>query len=136
MHENSLQNESPIKQPKKLSKNRFWDAFWPPKPTQNPRKIVSKSMLTNHLKKKPFQDNGMPPPGIKPNTKLSKDKIQMMKWKKHNLTQQQGKGTHFLSKKEKENTIQTRRNGFEYGGEGKTPITFQPFVVQTSNLQF
>jgi len=52
--------------------------------------------------KKPFQDNGMPPPGIKPNTKLSKDKIQMMKWKKHNLTQQQGKGTHFLSKKENE----------------------------------
>ena len=31
----SLQNEGPKKQPKKLSKNRFWDAFWPSKPLPN-----------------------------------------------------------------------------------------------------
>ena len=42
----------PKKRPKKLSKNRFWDAFWPPKPTQNRRKIDSKSMLTKDSKNK------------------------------------------------------------------------------------
>ena len=42
----------PKKRPKNFSKSRFWDAFWPPKPTQNRRKIVSKSMLTKDSKKK------------------------------------------------------------------------------------
>jgi len=31
---------------------------------------------------------------------------------------------------------QAHRNGFEYGGAGKTPITFYPFDVHTSKLQF
>ena len=39
--------------------------------------------------KKPFQNNGMPPPGMVPKKKISQDKVQMMKWKKQNLTQQQ-----------------------------------------------
>ena len=52
--------------------------------------------------KKPFQNNGMPPPGMVPKKKISQDKVQMMKWKKQNLTQQQGKGNYFASKKENE----------------------------------
>ena len=31
---------------------------------------------------------------------------------------------------------QARRNGFEHGGDGKTPVTFKPFVVQTLNLTY
>ena len=31
---------------------------------------------------------------------------------------------------------QGRRNGFEHGGDSELHITFEPFVVQTSNLQF
>ena len=33
-------------------------------------------------------------------------------------------------------SMQARWNGFEHTGDGKTPVTFKPFVVQTSNLQF
>ena len=32
--------------------------------------------------------------------------------------------------------MQGRRNGFEHGGDSETLVTFEPFVVQTSNLQF
>ena len=32
--------------------------------------------------------------------------------------------------------MQGRRNGFEHGGDTKPPVTFEPFIVQTSNLQF
>ena len=32
----------PKKHPKKLPKNQFWDAFWPPKTLQNRRKIDQK----------------------------------------------------------------------------------------------
>ena len=42
----------PKKRPKKLPKNRFGDAFWSPKPLQNRKKIVSKSMLKKSSKKK------------------------------------------------------------------------------------
>ena len=42
----------PKKRPKKLPKNRFGDAFWSPKPLQNRKKIVSKSMLKKKLEKK------------------------------------------------------------------------------------
>ena len=31
---------------------------------------------------------------------------------------------------------QARRNGFEHGGDSKYTITFEPFIAQTSNLQF
>ena len=31
---------------------------------------------------------------------------------------------------------QARRNGFEYGGDNKTPVIFKPFVIQTSQSQF
>ena len=31
---------------------------------------------------------------------------------------------------------QGRRNGFKNGGDHKSLITFLPFVIQTSNLQF
>ena len=33
-------------------------------------------------------------------------------------------------------SIQARRNGFEHGGDSKYTITFEPFILQTSNLQF
>ena len=46
----SMKNEGAKKQPKKLAKNRFWDACWHPKPLQNRRKIVPKSMLKNMQK--------------------------------------------------------------------------------------
>ena len=32
--------------------------------------------------------------------------------------------------------IQGRRNGFEHGGDSEPPVAFEPFIVQTSNLQF
>ena len=32
--------------------------------------------------------------------------------------------------------FQARRNDFEHGGASKTSVTFEPFVIQTSNLQF
>ena len=31
---------------------------------------------------------------------------------------------------------QGRRNGFEHAGDSKTPVTFEQFAGQTSNLQF
>ena len=35
------------------------------------------------------------------------------------------------------NTLeQGRRNGLEYGGDNKNSVTFEPFVLPTSNLQF
>ena len=34
------------------------------------------------------------------------------------------------------NFSQGRQNGLEHGGDSEPPITFQPFMVQTSNLQF
>ena len=37
---------------KKQTKNRFGDQFWTPKPLQNPRKILSKTMLDKEAKKK------------------------------------------------------------------------------------
>ena len=32
--------------------------------------------------------------------------------------------------------IQCPRNGFEHGGESKKPVTFETFVLHTSNFQF
>ena len=32
-------------------------------------------------------------------------------------------------------TTQGRRNGFEHGGDGEPSVTFEPFMVQISNLQ-
>ena len=43
----------PKKHPKNLSKNRFWEPFWPPKPLQNQRQIDIKSMLKTNSKKMP-----------------------------------------------------------------------------------
>ena len=31
--------------------------------------------------------------------------------------------------------MQGRRNGFEHDGDSETPVTFEPFIVQASNLQ-
>ena len=41
----------PKKRPKKLSKNRFWEPFGPPKPSQNQEKIDKKTMLKKDSKK-------------------------------------------------------------------------------------
>ena len=48
----SIKNEGAKKQPKKLAKNRFWDACWPPKPLQNRREIDEKTMLKKRKRKK------------------------------------------------------------------------------------
>ena len=48
----SIKNEGAKKQPKKLAKNRFWDACWPPKPFQNRRKIDEKTMFKKEGEKK------------------------------------------------------------------------------------
>ena len=48
----SIKNEGAKKQPKKLAKNRFWDACWPPKPLQNRRKNHEKTMLKKEGEKK------------------------------------------------------------------------------------
>ena len=42
----------PKKHRKKHSQNWFWHQFWPPKPLQNPRKILSKTMFEKEAKKK------------------------------------------------------------------------------------
>ena len=43
----------PKKHPKNLSKNRFWDGFWPPKPYQNRKKNLSKTTFKKDTKKIP-----------------------------------------------------------------------------------
>ena len=42
-------------------------------------------------------------------------------------------GTNF---QKQANNFHGRWNGLEHGGDCKTPVTFEPFIVQTSNLQF
>ena len=50
--EKSIPRSPPKKHRKKLSKSWFWHQFWAPKPLQNPRKILSKTMFEKEAKKK------------------------------------------------------------------------------------